>query len=158
MKQIIQVKELSQFQKEEILLLWNNEYPKGVMYSGLSSFEEYLKALNDAVHLIIVNDTGNVLGWCFDFIRDSERWFAMILKNEIHGQGWGSKLLNVAKTRNQVLNGWVIDHDRYEKTNGGNYRSPLNFYIKNGFEVISNERLELEHLSAVKVSWSNKYE
>ena len=39
--------------------------------------------------------------------------------------------------------------------NGKVYKSPLVFYLKNGFEIIENERLELEKISAVKVRWIN---
>lgn len=47
----------------------------------------------------------------------------------------------------------VIDHDKDIKANGKQYMSPLNFYLKQGFTIIEDERLELATLSAVKIVW-----
>ena len=38
---------------------------------------------------------------------------------------------------------------------GKPYRSPLDFYIKNGFKVLPEIRLELPSISAVKIKWSS---
>ena len=43
------------------------------------------------------------------------------------------KLLNLAKEKNDNLNGWVASHDNYLKKDGSNYKAPLACYIKNGF-------------------------
>ena len=72
------------------------------------------------------------------------------------GKGFGTQLLNLGKEKESVLNGWVIDHDKDKKRNGENYISPLNFYLKNGFEVFPDNRLELEKLSAVKIRWKKE--
>ncbi|MCB0473527.1 MAG: hypothetical protein KDC56_10755, partial [Flavobacteriaceae bacterium] len=57
------------------------------------------------------------------------------------------------KEKETELNGWVIDHDNDYKINGELYKSPLNFYLKNGFQKSSDRRLELEKISAVKIKW-----
>ena len=38
------------------------------------------------------------------------------------------------------------------KSNGENYESPLSFYIKQGFEVLHNKRIETDLLKAVKIN------
>ena len=72
-----------------------------------------------------------IKGWYFDFNRDSEKWFAMILDASIQGQGFGRQILNQAKEKESELNGWVIDHNNDLKANGEYYKSPIGFYLKN---------------------------
>lgn len=71
----------------------------------------------------------------------------------MQGDGYGTRLLNLAKEKEPVLNGWVIDRNEGVKYNGKPYRSPLEFYLKNGFQTIPGIRLELATLSAVKIQW-----
>ena len=59
-------------------------------------------------------------------------------------RGLGTKLLELLKEKENILNGWVIDHANYIKQNGEPYPSPLEFYIKNDFNVHSDIRLEIE--------------
>ena len=77
----------------------------------------------------------------------------MILDRDLQGKGLGSHLLDLAKEQEKELNGWVVDHDRDVKRDGTPYRSPVNFYLKNDFLIIADERLETEHLSTVKIQW-----
>lgn len=143
---------LSKTMKKDILGLWNNEYPKKLNYN-LSEFENYLNNLTEQSHIVLFDENGNISGWYFDFIRDNKKWFAIILNSKIHSQGFGTKLLNLAKEKEIELNGWVIDHGNDKKLNGETYKSPLNFYLKNGFELLPNNRLELEVISAVQIKW-----
>lgn len=62
-------------------------------------------------------------------------------------------MLNLAKTKELVLNAWVIDHDTDRKKTGEVYKSPLNFYLKQGFKKLPDQRLELDKISAVKIKW-----
>ena len=89
----------------------------------------------------------------FDFVRDNQKWFAIILDSKIQGKGIGTKILNLAKEKENELNGWVIDHDSDKRRNGKSYKSPLNFYLRNGFEKLSKTRLESDKISAVKIRW-----
>jgi len=43
-----------------------------------------------------------------------------------------------------------------KKNNNCPYNSPLGFYMKNGFELEPNQRLETSNLSAVKIKWSRR--
>jgi hypothetical protein len=147
---------LSKASKTQIMELWNDEFPEKLNYQTLADFESYLSNLEDQFHILMLDDNQNIKGWYFDFIRDAERWFAIILNTEMSGKGYGTQLLNLAKEKEPVLNGWVIDHENDKKRNGETYTSPLNFYLKNGFELLPNNRLELEKLSAVKIRWEKE--
>ncbi|MHB1145979.1 MAG: GNAT family N-acetyltransferase [Lutibacter sp.] len=150
---IITTNSLNSNQKKVIYELWNAEYPKNLTHQNLSNFENYLNALTNQYHMLLIDKNGNIKGWYFDFDRNNEKWFAMILASEIHGKGFGTLLLNEAKKRESALNGWVIDKTDYLKQNGVCYKSPIPFYLKNGFQKLPEIRLELEHLSAVKIIW-----
>jgi GNAT superfamily N-acetyltransferase len=144
---------LSKSQKQEICDLWNNEYPEKLNYRNLADFENYLKNLSKQSHIIMVDKDQNIKGWYFDFIRENEKWFAIILDSKFQGKGLGKKMLNLVKEKESELNGWVIDHSNDKKQNGEIYESPLSFYLKNGFEILVKNRLEHEKISAVKIKW-----
>lgn len=145
--------QLNQEQKEQILQLWNNEYPEKLAYKSIDGFENYLEKLNEVNHFLLMNDDEKIQGWAITFEREGDTWFAIILSENLHGKGWGTKVLNELKQNKKALNGWVIDHSDDKKRNGSFYKSPLEFYLKNGFEVLSDTRLELKIMSAVKIRW-----
>lgn len=149
----IKLKELSKTNKEEVLNLWNNEYPAKLSYKTLQDFEIYLEKLTEQSHILMINKNEEIKGWYFDFIRENEKWFAIILDSKLHGKGLGTRILNIAKENEIDLSGWVIDHNSDIKKNGEIYRSPMEFYLKNGFKRLKTVRLELEKISAVKIKW-----
>ena len=151
--QFIKTLKLSKSQKQEICDLWNNEYPEKLNYRNLADFENYLKNLSIQSHIIMVDKDQNIKGWYFDFIRENEKWFAIILDSKFQGKGLGKKMLNLVKEKESELNGWVIDHSNDKKQNGEIYESPLSFYLKNGFEILMKNRLENEKIYAVKIKW-----
>ncbi len=148
--------ELSKTWKVEILSLWNNEYPIQLNYNTLSDFESFLNPLTDQSHIVMVDNNQRIQGWYFDFIRDNARWFIIIVDSKVHGQGLGTQFLNKAKEKKSQLNGWVIDHSDDKKRNGQFYQSPLNFYMKNGFKLLSDKRIENETISAVHIEWKKE--
>lgn len=144
---------LNEQAKNQLLSLWNIEYPEKLSYSNLSDFDSYLQNLSNLQHYLIVRDNDLILGWAFTFDRDDERWFAIILSEIIKGRGIGKEMLTQIKHDESILNGWVIDHNNDKKQNGQFYISPLKFYEKCGFDVIFDVRLEIDKLSAVKIKW-----
>lgn len=150
---ISKTKILSKKQKIEINNLWNNEYPIKLNYSKLDEFETYLSNLKDQNHLLLSDKNGLIKGWCVCFTRENERWFAMILDSQFQGKGYGSQLLDITKKEENELNGWVIDHNKDIKKNGKTYLHPIEFYFKNDFTLLSEKRLELDKISAVKIKW-----
>ena len=147
---------LLESEKNDVFNLWNNEYPAGLSYNSIDEFNAYLDGLTEQSHLLLIDLEQKVKGWYFDFKRDDEKWFALLLDSKIHGKGYGSELLKQAKRKESELNGWVIDHNLEKKKNGDYYRSPLNFYLKNGFRTLTTDRLELGKISAVKIKWNNE--
>jgi len=146
--------QLNHQQKEQILQLWNNEYPEKLAYKNIEGFENYLEKLSKVNHFLLSNDDEKIQGWAITFERESETWFAIILSDNLHGKGWGTKVLNELKQNKNELNGWVIDNSNDKKRNGSFYKSPLEFYLKNEFKILSDIRLELEIMSAVKIKWA----
>lgn len=146
--------ELEEKQKEEIFELWNNEYPEKLAYNSIADFKNYLKKLTEQTHYLLLSENGQTKGWATTFTRDNEKWFAIIIPEKLHGKGIGTQLLNRLKEDENILNGWVIDHNLDKKPNGNIYQSPLEFYIKNQFKIIRETRLELEIMSAVKIKWT----
>mgnify|MGYP005989102131 FL=1 len=151
--ELIKCSSLSESEKIEIFDLWNNEYPEKLSYKSKKEFDKYLKSLSEQSHIILIDTNKKIKGWYFDFNRENEKWFAIILDSKIQGKGFGSKMLIHAKQKENELNGWVIDHNTDKKKNGEFYKSPLSFYLKNGFKKLTTNRLELDKISAVKIKW-----
>ncbi len=143
-------------QKEAVMTLWNKEYPTTLALTTVADFDGYLQNLTNHHHLLVIDDQNRTVGWFFTFERDAEQWFAMLLDSDVQGQRLGSQLLSRAKLKHDTLNGWVIDHDNYKKSNGQPYRSPVAFYLKNEFEQLNLTRLETPKLSAVKMRWKSE--
>ena len=154
--QIIKEASLNADQKQEIVRLWNEEYPVQMSYAKMADFDQYLDNLANKQHLLLVDDSGRISGWAMLFDRDGERWFAIILHTDMQGKGYGTKMLNIIKEGNDKLSGWVIDHNDDLKANGLPYKSPLGFYTRNGFTTCPQVRLELEKISAVRIEWQAK--
>ncbi len=140
-------------EKQAVLKLWNQEYPKNLRYSTVEEFNNYLTGLENLRHVLVKDDRHTILGWYSDFKRENEVWFAMILDTSIQGKGIGTRLIKKAKKTHEILNAWVIDHSDYRKNDDSIYNSPLKFYLKNDFEIIKETRLKLPKISAVKITW-----
>ena len=70
---------LSSSDKMQVLELWNIEYPEKLMYHSPNDFDNYLNSLRNQSHILLLDDSAKIQGWYFDFIRDGEKWFAIIL-------------------------------------------------------------------------------
>lgn len=151
--EIINQASLSLKQKSQLLHLWNNEYPEQLAYKNREGLEQYLENLTAQNHFLLVDEEETVLGWSFTFNREKETWFAIIISERLQGKGFGTKMLNMLKENEHKLNAWVTDHNRDKKLNGDSYKSPLEFYKKCGFNIIPEERLELDIISAIKIKW-----
>jgi hypothetical protein len=150
---LIETTSLNSCQKETMYNLWNNEYPEKLMYRSLHDFEEYLNSLADPYHFLLNNKFDEMVGWAFTYVREMNKWFAIILDGKIQRKGNGTLLLNRLKEKEPVLSAWVIDHHKDIKRNEEPYSSPLSFYQKNDFRICTNIRLETEKISAVKIIW-----
>lgn len=142
---------LTHTQKSEIFGLWNNEYPDFLKYPSLTELEEYLAKLEHTIHHLAEREN-RIVGWAAVFDRNDERWFLIIVDSANHLSGIGKELMNSIMQYNEELNGWVIDHDDYIRSDGRRYKSPIEFYLKLGFRN-TGEQLDNQLFSAVKVHW-----
>ena len=133
--------------------LWNSEYPIRLVHNSTGEFEAYLSELKNKAHLLLLEGGQEISGWCFSFERENDCWFAILLDRKAQGKGYGTLLLNALKKKHLKLSGWVIDHAQDTRQDGSPYRSPLPFYLANGFAVEPAARLETEKISAVKIVW-----
>ncbi|MBL0342953.1 MAG: GNAT family N-acetyltransferase [Bacteroidetes bacterium] len=135
----------SQF--EQINQLWNEEFPVnlnnrfGILLDGATNFNHYL----------VEATPHNVAAWAVDFEKDNEIRFSLIVAGKHQGKGIGTALLQRLKNDLGEFYGWVIDHNNDIKANGEPYRSPLLFYVKQGFEVLHLSRIDSDMLHAVKI-------
>lgn len=149
---LLEKNSLNKIERKEVFHLWNSQYPINLNYSTLSHFENYLEILQSEFHLLVMVDN-QIKGWYFDFLREDERWFGLLLASDLQGRGIGTDILSRAKTQRRKLCGWIIPVDNYLRADGQPYKSPQDFYLKNGFDILSNIRLETENISAVKIEW-----
>jgi len=122
---------------------------------GLAEFDGFLNTLIDPKYYLFTDDAGNIAGWAATFSAGPVRSFFIMLNSTYHGKGYGTVLLNELKKEGPQLFAWAIDHTNDVKPDGKPYPSPINFYLKNGFTVNNDLRLENELLSAVNILWNS---
>lgn len=145
--EIIKIKHLTDVQFQQINQLWNEEYPLKLK----NRFPILLEGIENYHHYLIEDGHKNVLAWAVEFEKDDEIRFSIIVSQEQQGKGFGGMLINRLKEDLNEFYGWVIDHNNDKKENGENYQSPLSFYIKHGFEVLEDIRIDTDMLKAVKI-------
>jgi GNAT superfamily N-acetyltransferase len=147
--EIFKTTTLTSDQFQQINSLWNEEYPTklkdrfGLLLDGVEFYQHY-----------IIEQHNEVIAWAVAFEKDEERRFSIIVKNEYQGKGLGKLLIDRLKDDLLEFYGWVINHHNDLKQNGEFYSSPIEFYLKNGFEVLNEQRIDSEMLKAVKIRWT----
>lgn len=147
---IIKTHHLTDHQFHQINQLWNDEYPLklkdrfGILLEGVEHYHHYL----------IEDEDKNILAWAVEFEKDNETRFSIIVNAKQQGKGLGSQLIKRLKEDLEEFYGWAIDHDNDKKENGENYRSPLPFYIEQGFEIMNDTRIDNDMLKALKIKMS----
>ena len=141
---------INEKQIAQIHQLWNEEYPTNLH----GRFSILLNETENHRHFYINNEEGDIIAWCALFVNEGQERFSIIVSSKTKGLGLGKKLLDAMKAEVPTFSGWVIDHGNDVLKSGEKYRSPIDFYLKNGFEVVHEERLETAIISCVKVKWS----
>ena len=147
--EVTRTKHLTANQFQQIDELWNEEYPSklkgrfGILLDGVENYSHYL----------IEDETQQILAWAVEFQKEEEIRFSIIVNAKNQGTGLGKILINRLKKDLGIFYGWVIDHNEDKKENSENYKSPLSFYQKLGFEVLHDERIDTDLLKAVKIKW-----
>ena len=154
--EIIQTNQLEEAIERDIFELWNNEYPENISFPEPEYFNNYIYNLKNLKHFLIKDIQNYTYGWASTFERENETWFMILVSGQHQGKGIGKMILDTLKQKESILNGWVISHKHYRKLNGDKYISPINFYLKNDFEILNSEKLKSDKISAVKVRWIKK--
>lgn len=147
---------LNERQKAQVRNLWNQEYPISIYHTTINSFERYLSTLEQQKHILLKNDSGLLLAWYVDFIRDDEVNFAIIVSAKAQGKGYGRLLIEKAKEYHTELNAWIVKDTNYLKIDESVYTSPISFYEKLGFQILFDITLETETLKTVKIRWKKE--
>ena len=147
--QIIKTKILSTNQSTQINQLWNNEYPVKLK----DRFPILLDGIENYNHYIIEDAKQSIIAWAVYFTKENETRFSIIVDSKHKETGLGSLLIKELKTENKLLFGWVIDHNNDDKINGEKYETPMQFYLKHGFKILNDVRIESEIIRAVKIKW-----
>lgn len=153
--EIITTNNPDEVQIQALFNLWNDEYPSQLSFETIAEFKNYLSAQEQVNHYLLMQSENQIVGWAITFQRQSAPWFVLIIASSMHQQGYGTLLLNKLKATETTLNGWMVDHNEYTRPNEEKYLSPIGFYLKHGFTVCGHSRLELPHLSAVRINYSS---
>ena len=137
---------------DQLFDLWHTEYPTVVHYSDVASFEQYLTSLQDLRHRFYVVDN-QIVGWYLSFTRDGDPWFGMIIDRNWQGRGLGSKFIQQSQAEQDEMHGWAVPNDHYLRSDGERYKSPLDFYRKNGFNIHKEDTLQQGGFERVKIIW-----
>lgn len=143
---IIKTKNINQDQFQQINQLWNEEYPIklkdrfNLILDGVDNFNHYL-----------IEEDNQIMAWAVDFEKENETRFSIIVSKKNQGKGLGGLLIARLKRDLGEFYGWVIDHNNDLKQDGEFYQSPLTFYTSRGFEVLKEQRIDSEMISAVKI-------
>lgn len=145
--EIIKTKHLTDNQFQQINHLWNEEYPVNLK----GRFGILLDGATNYYHYLIEDENKNVLAWAVYFEKDHEIRFSIIINRNQQRKGLGYTLMERLKKDLGEFYGWVIDHNDDKMENGEHYQSPLGFYMKQGFEILHDTRIDTDILKAVKI-------
>lgn len=151
---IIKTKVLTTHQVSCINTMWNEEYPLKLN----DRFPLLLEGVVNYNHYVIEDESQNVVAWAVDFEKDNEVRFSIIVAAAQQGKGLGAMLLDRLKLEMNEFYGWVIDHSDDIKSNGEYYKTPMPFYLKHGFEIMHDVRIDTEMIRAVKIKWKTTNE
>ena len=152
MQTINQSRTLTPKQMEKVNTIWNRVYPVQVK-DRLASF---LNETDEQHHFYIENEKNELIAWSV-FILSKDEWrFSLLVDTPYQGMGLGSILLTEMKKKKNNFFGWVVDHDNDVTVDGNKYRSPLLFYQKNGFNILTGRRLETPLFSGREVKWEGE--
>lgn len=150
--EILKTNILSEHQATQINQLWNDEYPINLK----DRFPILLDGANWYNHYIIEDSNKNVLAWAVDFEKENQIRFSIIVGSAHKQKGLGGILIDKLKEENTEFYGWVIDHNNDVKVNGEAYQTPMPFYLKHGFEILHENRIDTEMIRAVLIKWVAK--
>ncbi len=144
----------SEKEMHEIFEIWQEGFPKNVVFDSLSDFQAFVGRLV-APTFLLTYDSGAVAAFLIYFTRDDNTWFIMAVSQAQQRRGLGRLLIQKAQLLNLSLYGWVVATGGYSLLNNEPYISPLAFYIKQGFRGNFDEKLAAKGLATVRIEWAN---
>jgi GNAT superfamily N-acetyltransferase len=145
-------KVLTQQQAMQIDMLWNALYSVKLK----DRFSLLLQGVDNFMHYMIEDEAGNVQAWAVYFEKEDKIRFSILVSKAAQGKGLGRQLIDALKADLPEFYGWVTDHNNDLLSDGSTYISPLPFYLKQGFKVLDNVRLDTEMIQAVMIHWDGK--
>lgn len=135
---INKTKILTDKQREQINALRDDKYPSKLK----DRFPIHLDGADWYNQYIIEDLNNNTIAWTVDFEKKSQIRFSIIVASIHKGKGLGRMLIEKLRTENEEFYGWVIDHNNDFKLNGEYYKTPMPFYLKHGFEILNDKRID----------------
>ncbi len=134
-----------------------SEYPKFTREIKFLKFKNFLNQ-NEERKIIIATSDEKLIGWLMVSFADKLGiyHFNMLVHRDFQRTGIGSKLLLNAKEHFNELYGVVVPVNRYKRRDGTQYRSPLEFYLRNGFQLTGKKFIGYKDVTMVEIKWSNK--
>lgn len=135
----------------------SSENPKFTRDIKYETFKNFLKKSDD-LKIITATSEEKLLGWLMVSFADrlGIYHFNMVVHRDFQRTGIGGKLLINAKLHYKELYGVVVPVNRYKRRDGTQYRSPLDFYLKNGFTTTGKKFVEYRDVTMLEIKWSNK--
>ena len=85
----------------------------------------------------------------------NEEYPSTLVDRKHQGLGYGKQLINALKNELPEFYSWVVDKPNFIRKDGSTYPSPLSFYLHRDFNVVPEQRIDSDMISAVKVKFSN---
>lgn len=127
---------LTDIEIEELLVIQNKRLPDN-LYTEFDEFKRRLSNYRDPEYITLHDEDDTILG--FVILRsigvDNHRYGILIVDDVAAGNTYGKQIIDAAKESNDNLYGWVYDGDHRKTKDGSKYKSPLTYYITQGFKI-----------------------
>lgn len=143
---------LSPTQKQDLLSMWNSEFPASISFQDETQLEQYLSKLKNKTYYTIDNQ-GSMTAWLCTLEREGVPWFIIIVKKNAQGKGHGKCLIERAMQNNNILRGWIVAHNDYHRSDGSSYPTPSQFYTKLGFIIQPEITITKGGITSTRIEW-----
>ena len=111
---------------------------------------------NENVKVITATLGDKLLGWLMVSFAENRGLyhFNMLVRRDFQRTGIGKQLLIKAKENFDELYGVVVPVNRYKRRDGTQYKTPIDFYKKNGFSLTGKKFTEYKVVQLVEIKWS----
>ena len=144
---------LSQKEKEKIVSVWNQEYPRELAYSSVHDYDAYLSKIEILNHYLIKKE-GVIVAMASVFIREEDTWFSILINGKHQRRGLGRQLMNQLMCDYDRLNGWMVDQEGSTLATGKAYSIPASFYQKLGFVKLS--KVNEKPVRCIHIQWDKR--